>query len=390
MANNNMRRAAALVIGGTGLFFSWEIVRGNPKIYSDILMPILHSVIPPEKAHNLAVKTMKYARKSKYQDPECLKTEVWGREFSNPIGIAAGFDKHAEAMRGLSNIGFGFIEIGSVTPLPQVGNSQPRVFRLKEDNAVINRYGFNSHGHKLVYERLKTWRERDTNTFLGVNLGKNKETIDHVKDYTDGISKLGNLADYIVINISSPNTPGLRKLQGEEYLKNLLCSVNKERNALAKNPKPILLVKIAPDLDNKDVEDISKTIMCKNCGVDGVIISNTTVKRPDALGSKHKNEIGGLSGPPLKEQSTELIRKMYSLTAGKIPIIGVGGISNGHDAYEKIRAGASLVQFYTALIYKGTPVLKSIKTELAELVEKDGFHTVKECVGADHKSSTTR
>ncbi|XP_039269010.1 dihydroorotate dehydrogenase (quinone), mitochondrial-like [Styela clava] len=381
---SNLRKAATLFIGGTGLFITWEILNGNPKMYSNHLMPILHATIPPEKAHLLAIKTMKYARKSNFHDPDCLETEVWGKKFSNPIGIAAGFDKHAEAMEGLSNIGFGFVEIGSVTPLPQTGNPLPRVFRLSEDKAVINRYGFNSHGHEAVFERLKRWRQSDTSTFLGVNLGKNKDTDDHVKDYVKGVIKLGDFADYIVINVSSPNTPGLRKLQGDKYLKDLLCAVNKERNLLSRNPKPILLVKIAPDLESKDVEDICKTVTCNECGVNGLIISNTTVRRPDTLTSKHKNEIGGLSGPPVKEQSTELIKKIYSITGGKIPIIGVGGISNGHDAYEKIKAGASLVQFYTALIYQGTPVLKTIKTELAELVEKDGFNSVKDAVGRDH------
>lgn len=379
------RRAIGLVAGGAITFAVFETTRGEPKFYSQALMPTLHKIVPAETAHNLAVKFANYVPIKKYNEPDVLHTKVWDIEFSNPIGIAAGFDKHGEAMQGLKRMGAGYIEIGSVTPQPQLGNDKPRVFRLSEDKAVINRYGFNSVGHDKVAARLALWRNKDHCTILGVNLGKNKTTEDHKKDYVLGVKNLGKYADYIVINISSPNTPGLRKLQGENFLKDLLQDIKVAKNSQNFERDPKLLVKIAPDLTDEDVQDIANVVKDKAYGVDGLIISNTTISRPEQLTSEHKKESGGLSGAPLKDMSTSLIARMYSLTGGSMPIIGVGGISSGVDAYEKLKAGASLVQIYTALIYHGPPVLNKIKMELADLLEKDEYTCVSDAVGVDHK-----
>lgn len=312
-----------------------------------------------------------------------MSSVVFGREFSNPVGLAAGFDKDGEGVRGLTKIGFGFIEIGSVTPEPQPGNPKPRVFRLKEDKAVINRYGFNSEGHEAVYNRLKDRVTEQDNCLLGINLGKNKSSTDPISDYTQGVEKFSRLADYLVVNISSPNTPGLRDLQGKQKLQNLLDKVIERRDEMEVR-KP-LLVKIAPDLTDRDKEDIAAVVTSRKGYVNGLIISNTTVRRPPSLKNPSKTEEGGLSGPPVRDMSTKTIADMYRLTNGSIPIIGVGGVSSGQEAYKKIRSGASLVQLYTALVYEGPPVVKKIKRELEELLRRDGFKSISEAVGADVK-----
>nr|XP_009502667.1 PREDICTED: dihydroorotate dehydrogenase (quinone), mitochondrial [Phalacrocorax carbo] len=266
-------------------------------------------------------------------------------------------------------MGFGFVEVGTVTPKPQEGNPRPRVFRLVEGEAVINRYGFNSHGHAAVEHRLQARQEtqlRLTGMPLGVNLGKNKSSTDAAADYVAGVRTLGPLADYLVVNVSSPNTPGLRDLQGKAELQDLLTKVLAERDMLPCKRKPAVLVKIAPDLTTQDKQDIA-SVICE-LGVDGLIVSNTTVSRPSSLQSRQRTEPGGLSGKPLRELSTQTIREMYSLTQGRVPIIGVGGVSSGRDALEKIRAGASLVQMYTALVYHGPPVVGAVKRELETLL----------------------
>ncbi|XP_014115996.1 PREDICTED: dihydroorotate dehydrogenase (quinone), mitochondrial isoform X4 [Pseudopodoces humilis] len=343
------------------------------------------------------------------------EVRVLGQRFRNPLGLAAGFDKQCEAVDGLYKMGFGFVEVGTVTPKPQEGNPKPRVFRLVEDEAVINRYGFNSHGHVAVERRLRARQETQIRLTgagmpLGVNLGKNKSSTDAAADYVAGVRTLGPLADYLVVNVSSPNTPGLRDLQGKAELRELLSKVLVERNLLPCKRKPAVLVKIAPDLTTQDKQDIASVVcevrrqegeatggrtmvvlashrsgrhVClqlsgccrdgvlgrsESLGVDGLIVSNTTVSRPSSLRSRQRMEPGGLSGKPLRELSTHTIREMYALTQGRVPIIGVGGVSSGRDALEKIRAGASLVQLYTALVYHGPPVVGAVKRELEELL----------------------
>lgn len=382
-------KSLALVVPGAGLFWaSINIYKGNEKFYDNILMPIVQK-IPPETSHRLAVLACKYKvfPRSKTMDPISLSTDFFGQKISNPIGIAAGFDKQGEAVEGLEQIGFGLVEIGSITPFPQPGNDKPRVFRLVNDKAIINRYGFNSDGHKIVFDRLKELRMKSTlKTVLGINLGKNKTSNDALRDYVEGVQLFGTISDYLVINVSSPNTPGLRDLQGKKDLENLLRGVLSARNNLPTNNKVPILLKLAPDLTQQDVKDITSVINQKDCKVDGLIISNTTIdksnlKSPEELTS----QAGGLSGAPLKDRSTQLIAQIYNLTGGKVPIIGVGGVFSGQDAYEKIQAGASYVQLYTSLIYHGPPIVEKVKRELDQILVKDGYKNVKEAVGSNYK-----
>lgn len=301
-----------------------------------------------------------------------------GLEFSNPVGLAAGFDKHAEVPDDLLGLGFGFVEVGSVTPRPQPGNPRPRVFRLEEDRAVINRYGFNSQGLAVAAERLR--KRHGRSGIVGVNVGANKDSQDPVADYVEGVGELAGLASYFVINISSPNTPGLRTLQARDSLDALLDHVlAARRKGGAQNSAP-LIVKIAPDLSPEDCHDIAEVLLAR--GVDGLIVSNTTTARP-ALRSDSRDEVGGLSGVPLLEPSTKILAEMYRLTEGKLPLIGTGGIASGHDAYRKIRAGASLVQLYTALVFQGPRLIGQIKQELADLLTTDGYDNIAQAVGAD-------
>ncbi|CAE1292945.1 DHODH [Acanthosepion pharaonis] len=413
-----VRDVCVIISGGTVCFSCISLYQGNEKFYKQFVMPAVQ-ILNPETAHKIGVALAKYHffQKPKTPDPPILKTNVWGHEFRNPVGLAAGFDKHGEAVDGILKMGFGFLEVGSITPEPQPGKEKPRVFRLTEDKAIINRYGFNSDGHKVVYKRLADREERQkikvgslmsesrnmlninfwTESFstyitpspepgiLGINLGKNKDSLDAANDYVQGVRLFGELADFLVINISSPNTSGLRDLQAKENLENLINKVVTERNQLKCGKKPPLLVKISPDLTDKDKEDIAEVVIKEKNSVDGLIISNTTVSRSESLISSHQKETGGLSGAPLKHMSTLVLRDMYSLTQGKLPIIGVGGISSGKDAYDKIKAGASLVELYTALAYQGPVVVNKIKRELAELLEADGYTSVADAVGADHK-----
>uniref|UniRef100_A0A8C3JQK3 Dihydroorotate dehydrogenase (quinone), mitochondrial n=1 Tax=Calidris pygmaea TaxID=425635 RepID=A0A8C3JQK3_9CHAR len=385
-------RALAAALGGCGLLLGSALATGDERLYTAAVMPALR-VFPPETAHGLAVRAAAFGLlPSARPDDPALEVRVLGQRFRNPVGLAAGFDKQGEAVDGLYKMGFGFVEVGTVTPKPQEGNPRPRVFRLVEDEAVINRYGFNSHGHAAVERRLRARQETQLRLTgagmpLGVNLGKNKSSTNAAADYVAGVRTLGPLADYLVVNVSSPNTPGLRDLQGKAELRDLLTKVLAERDALPFERKPAVLVKIAPDLTTQDKEDIA-SIVCELgwSWVDGLIVSNTTVSRPSSLRSRQRTEPGGLSGKPLRELSTQTIREMYSLTQGRVPIIGVGGVSSGRDALEKIRAGASLVQMYTALVYHGPPVVGAVKRELEELLREQGFKNVMEAVGADHRS----
>ncbi|XP_029647535.1 dihydroorotate dehydrogenase (quinone), mitochondrial-like isoform X2 [Octopus sinensis] len=385
-----LREVAVIVTGGMVCFSGISIYQGNEKFYSQFVMPAV-KILSPENAHRFGVALAKYRLfgRSSVADPAILNTKVWDLEFRNPVGVAAGFDKHGEAVDGLLKIGFGFVEVGSITPKPQPGNPKPRVFRLDEDCAVINRYGFNSDGHEVVYNRLMERNEKTVKKpgILGINLGKNKTSENSEQDYASGVSLFGQLADFLVVNISSPNTPGLRNLQGRENLEKLIDRVLLERDQLKCERKPPILVKIAPDLTESDRQDIAHVVMREHSLIDGLIISNTTVSRDKSLISKNRKETGGLSGVPLREMSTQILSDMYSLTQGKIPIIGVGGISSGKDAYDKIRAGASLVELYTVMTYQGPVVVNRIKRELAELLQKDGYSSVSDAVGADHRSS---
>nr|XP_055072318.1 dihydroorotate dehydrogenase (quinone), mitochondrial isoform X1 [Misgurnus anguillicaudatus] len=386
---------AVKIIGcGSALFLGYLTASGDERFYANALMPVLQRIVGAETAHFLSVRFIGLGLVpcNRYKDPTSLEVNVFGKRFQNPVGLAAGFDKHGEAVDGLYKVGFGFVEVGTVTPKPQDGNPKPRVFRLVSDQAVINRYGFNSCGFPEVYKRLKA-RQLTQSALtaagkpLGINLGKNKISTQAVSDYVEGVRTLGPLADYLVINVSSPNTPGLRDLQGKEELRHLLDKVLKERDSLPSKNRPPVLLKIAPDLTAQDKKDIAEVIM--EVGVDGLIVSNTTVSRPETLKDPKKHEIGGLSGQPVKEMSTRTVRDMYCLTKGKIPIVGVGGVASGQDALDKIRAGASLVQLYTSLVYQGPPVVVKIKRELDDLLKEQGFGCVSEAVGADHRPIET-
>ncbi|KAG2520600.1 hypothetical protein JM18_007028 [Phytophthora kernoviae] len=362
------------------------------------MMPVVR-LFDPETAHKIAVQCARFGLtpKDPETDPELLQIKAFGLDFTNPLGIAAGFDKDGEAMEGMLDIGFGCVEIGSVTPKPQPGNPKPRVFRLAEDRGVINRYGFNSNGLEAVGARLERYvgsREKRTSSgqghragVLGVNLGKNKTTEDAAADYVQGVHALGKYADYLVVNVSSPNTPGLRTLQGKIQLQELLVRVLKARDEVATTEKRDipLLVKIAPDLTEHDKEDIAAVAL--ELKLDGLVVSNTTLSRPETLKGEAKGETGGLSGLPVRDLSTKVLGDMYKLTNGQILLIGVGGVSTGQDAYDKIRAGASLVQMYSCLIYESPLAVPRAKKELAALLRADGYENVADAVGAAHNAS---
>lgn len=348
------------------------------------LRPLLH-LLPPEAAHNLGLFALHYRLLPSANMPVRpeLQTEVFGLRFSNPVGLAAGFDKNAVAVDGLLAQGFGFVETGTVTPRPQTGNAKPRIFRLTEDEAVINRLGFNNGG---LFNYLQNFNRRSLHMGIaGANIGKNKDTEDASADYVAGLQAVYPHADYITVNISSPNTQGLRALQQKEALTSLLAALQSARNTCHKeqNRYVPLLLKVAPDLEPQAREDIAEAVLAH--GIDGVIVSNTTISRPSTLKSAHCAEQGGLSGKPLFELSNDNLRQFYRLLGTKVPLVGVGGISSAQDAYQKIRAGASLVQLYTALVYQGFGVVRRICDGLPSLLAKDGFSHVKQAVGVDVK-----
>ncbi|MEE8516004.1 MAG: quinone-dependent dihydroorotate dehydrogenase [Alphaproteobacteria bacterium] len=339
-------------------------------------------LFPAEFSHNLTLAALRLGLVPAQPagDDAILATRLWGRDFANPIGLAAGFDKNAEVIDAMLGLGFGFVEIGSVTPLAQPGNPKPRLFRLAEDEAVINRLGFNNDGMERVAVRLR--RRRDGRPgMLGVNLGKNKDSTDAVGDYVAGARALAEYADYLVVNVSSPNTPGLRDLQDRGALEELLGAVRAARDETVSANAPPLLVKIAPDLEHDQLADIAD--LATSGLVEGIMVGNTTIDRPASLKSRHRGESGGLSGKPLLEPSTAVLRKLYGLTGGKVPLVGVGGVSSGADAYAKIRAGASLVGLYSALVYQGPGLVGRIKAELSQLLRADGLAHVVDAVGLD-------
>ena len=342
-----------------------------------LIRPLLRG-LPPEAAHRLTLAALAagLGGRAPEPDPPILAQRLWGRDFPNPIGIAAGFDKDARVPDALLRLGFGFAEIGTVTPRPQPGNPKPRVFRLETDGALINRLGFNSGGLDAVIARLSARPHRGV---VGVNLGKNRDSADPIADYAEGVRRTAALADYLVVNVSSPNTPGLRDLQARDTLETLLRALLSARAETGAAPP--LLVKIAPDLTAEERADIAAVALAT--GIDGIIVSNTTIARPPGLRSPQAREAGGLSGRPLFAPSTALLADIYRLTGGKLPLVGVGGVASAEDAYAKIRAGASLVQLYTALVFAGPALLHKIKRGLAELLRRDGFASVAEAVGTD-------
>jgi len=342
-----------------------------------ILRPYIFS-LDPEVAHDLAIKSLKVniLPKSlfKVQDEEMLEISLFGNKISNPIGLAAGFDKSAEVYNSLFKFGFGFIEVGTVTPKQQLGNPKPRIFRLEKDRALINRLGFNNHGSEIISKRISN---NYPDGFLGINIGPNKETKNKEEDYYTCLSRLSMFAGYITINISSPNTEGLRDFHDQSELKKLLSGLNK----IIKEKKidcPIAL-KISPDIKDNEISKIVDLVSSHN--LKGIIISNTSDSNRDSLSDIKKIEKGGLSGQPLKDISTKLIKRFYKETKGKIKIIGVGGVDSGQSAYEKITAGANAVQLYTGMVYKGPGIVKEIKKDLISILKKENFKNISEAVG---------
>ena len=334
--------------------------------------------LDPETAHNLAIKSLKLNFVpnifEKNDNEELFKTKIFNKSISNPIGMAAGFDKNAEVYNQLFKLGFGFVEVGTVTPLSQYGNPKPRVFRLVEDEALINRLGFNNRGAQDVELRIK---KNPKIGLLGINVGPNKDTKNRLEDYLIGIRTFNKLADYITINISSPNTENLRNFHDETKLDELLTEIENEKKNL-KSDIPIV-VKIAPDIKDNEIEKISDVLLSKN--IEAVIISNTSNATREKLRDIQKHQKGGLSGKPIEDKSNLLINKFYKYLNGKIKIIGVGGIDSGLSAYNKFLSGANLVQLYTGMVYKGPNIVNLIKNDLAELLVKDGVKNFSEIIG---------
>ena len=346
-----------------------------------ILRPLLHG-LDAEAAHDLTIRMLMIApRRAPPVSDSRLNIAVFGLSFANPLGLAAGFDKNAQVPDAMLAQGFGFVEVGTLTPRPQAGNPRPRLFRLTEDLAVINRMGFNNHGHAAALARLIA--RKTLGGIVGINLGANKDSTDRIADYVAGIKIFSGVADYLTVNISSPNTPGLRALQSRTELQGLLDRLNEARGREARRPP--MLLKIAPDLRSDELEDIASC--CGKAAVDGIIVSNTTLSRP-ALKSHHAKEQGGLSGAPLFVLSTSQLARLYLLTGGTIPLIGAGGIANAEHAWTKLLAGASLLQLYSALVYKGPGLVSEILQGLAGKLNKAGVSSLTAIVGSEAAALT--
>lgn len=357
------------------------------SLYS-LARPLLMSM-DAEQAHRLTIKLLKTGLGPRYAcNDASLKTKVFGLEFANPLGLAAGFDKDAEVIPALFGMGFGFVETGTVTPKPQDGNPKPRVFRDPANKSVINRMGFPGRGLDYFAANVAAYRRKHGKGqgILGINIGINKDVPAPIEDYKAGLLRLAPFADYITVNVSSPNTAGLRDLQRRDDLDRLLEVLMETRNTQA--AKPPLLLKVAPDLEAAPRAAIAELALRHR--IDGLIVSNTTVSRPAALAEALKNEKGGLSGQLLTSLSTEVIGDFYQLTGGNIPIVGAGGVGSAADAYDKIRAGASLVQVYTALVFEGPGLVRRILEGLPALLRQDGHARVADAVGAAHGSGQTR
>ncbi len=336
--------------------------------------------LDPETAHDLAIKSLKYnvLPKSLFtvEDEDILSTKLFGKIIDNPIGLAAGFDKSAEVYNEIFKIGFGFVEVGTVTPKKQYGNQKPRVFRLEKDQALINRLGFNNDGSDAIKKRIE---HNAPDGLLGINIGPNKDTDNMYDDFLSCAKTFFPIGDYITINISSPNTEGLRNFHEKENLEKLLIKINEIRKE--SNFKKSFLLKISPDLDESSVNNIVDLSLKNN--INGIILTNTSDKNRDKLIDNQKNEKGGLSGQPIKDLSTKIIKKFYKKLNGKIPIIGVGGVDSGNAAFEKIAAGASAIQLYTGMIYKGPMIVKEIKKGLIIKLNEKGFKNISEAVGSN-------
>ena len=343
------------------------------------LRPFIFS-LDPEKAHELAIKSLKYnflpGNLFSVENEEILKTTLFGKEIENPIGLAAGFDKSAEVYNEIFKLGFGFVEVGTVTPREQYGNEKPRIFRLEKDRALINRLGFNNDGSEVIKKRIEN---NVPNGLLGINIGPNKDSPDMINDFLECAEIFFPLGDYITINISSPNTKGLREFHKSEHLKELLSKIDDIRKK--SNFNKSFLLKISPDLEDTFIENIIELVLQNN--IDGLILTNTTNQNRENLLDKSKSESGGLSGKPLRNLSTELIKKFYIHLKGKIPIIGVGGVDSGKSAFEKLAAGASAIQLYTGMVYKGPTIVKEIKKELIDTMKEKGFKNIKDIVGSN-------
>jgi dihydroorotate dehydrogenase len=325
-----------------------------------------------ETAHRATIRALKLAPRGRPPNvPESLKVTVAGLQFPSPVGLAAGFDKDAEVPDAMLALGFGFVEVGTLTPLPQDGNPRPRLFRLAEDRAVINRMGFNNGGQEAALQRL---RSRRRNGILGVNIGANKDSADRIADYAEGVRLMSPVADYLTINISSPNTPGLRQLQDEGALKALLSAVREARSEAG----PPVFLKVAPDLGEGEPDQVVRIAI--EHGVDAIIVANTTISRPP-LKSRHADESGGLSGAPLKRLALQALRTFRAAAGDRIPLIAAGGIADADDAWERIRAGASLVQLYSAMVYEGPGIARQITRGLAEHLRQAGLASIAEAVG---------
>ena len=369
------------------------------------LYPLLRPLIfrlDAEKAHEATLAALKVMPARAPSSPAPLATSLAGLSFPNPVGLAAGFDKNGEVPDAMLGLGFGFVEVGTLTPHPQHGNPRPRLFRLAEDRAVINRFGFNNRGQEDALARLGG-RDRSRG-LLGVNIGANKDAADRIADYADGVRRMSAVADYLTVNISSPNTPGLRQLQDEGALRELLAAVRDARapdgpprsaaahvarmsgpprSAAAHVPRtsgPPIFLKVAPDLGAQEPQQIVRAAL--DHGIDALIVSNTTISRPP-LGSAHAQETGGLSGAPLKALALDALRRFRRASAGQLPLIGVGGIATADDAWERIRAGASLIQLYSAMVYEGPGIARRIVNGLAQHVEKAGFTSIAEAIGTE-------
>ncbi|KZT64583.1 dihydroorotate dehydrogenase [Daedalea quercina L-15889] len=389
---------ASVFVLSAGLFVAYY-VDSRAAMHRYVVMPVLRTLLDAEASHKLALRALAsgLAPRDTQTDDDRLRTSLWGGELSSPVGIAAGFDKDGEAVDGLFNLGFSWVEIGSVTPRPQPGNPKPRVFRLPSDEAIINRYGFPSDGHTAVLARLRAriplFHDPESATvphaslrpdaLLAVNLGKNKASpADSIDDFVHGVHTFGPYADVLVINVSSPNTPGLRSLQTRALLERLLDGVSRARDELLvpSDPsgaatstllsKPKLVLKIAPDLDESELMAIAAVV--RSSGVDGVIVSNTTVRRPKNLSDPNKLEAGGLSGPPLKPYTLATLRTLRALLPESVSLIGCGGIASGEDALDYARAGAAAVQVYTRFAYEGVGTCRRIKDEITEALAREG------------------
>lgn len=344
--------------------------------FHDLAARALHA-FDPEDAHGLTIKALTLGLGPRGgPDDGALATEIAGLRLKNCVGLAAGFDKNAEVYRPMLRAGFGFVECGTVTPLAQAGNPRPRLFRLSEDQAVINRMGFNNAGLEPFAARFAGARSAGV---VGANIGANKDADDRIGDYVTGLKRLWGLASYFTINISSPNTPGLRALQTRAALEELLGRLAEARAALPAEGGAPMFLKVAPDLEDGEVEAIVETVVAQ--GLDGIIVSNTTVSRPP-LKSAFAGEQGGLSGAPLMSLSTEMLRRFHGASGGRLALIGAGGIASGADAYAKIRAGASAVQFYSAMVYGGPGLVERVKRDLLMRLRADGFASVAQAVGA--------